>query len=136
MREDGCPELRAVLPDEPIYTAIVPGRIEQVLVNLVENATRYTPTDGHIEIRVEPGPAGMVTTRVQDSGSGISAPNLPKVFDRFFTTEPKDQRKSYGSGLGLAIAKSIVENHQGAMAVESEQGRGSTFSFTLPVARR
>ena len=100
--------------------------------NLLDNAARYTPASGCIEVRVEAGPDDTVVTSVRDTGCGIAPSNLGKVFDRFFTTEPKDKPKDYGSGLGLAIAKSIVENHQGRIWVESTPGQGTTFFFSLP----
>ena len=130
----GHAEIHVTLPEKPVFTRIIPGRIEQVIGNLIDNAVRYTPSDGRIEIQVAPGADGTVITSVRDTGCGIAASNLGKIFDRFFTTEPKDKPKDYGSGLGLAIAKSIVENHQGRIWVESTPGQGATFSFSLPVA--
>ncbi len=127
-------KIRVTLPEKPVFARIVPGRVEQVIGNLLDNAVRYTPVAGQIEIKVAAGPDRTIVTSVRDTGCGIAASNLAKIFDRFFTTEPKDQPKDYGSGLGLAIAKSIVENHQGAIRVESEPGRGATFFFSLPAA--
>ena len=124
--------IRVVLPAKPVFARILPGRIEQVVGNLLDNAVRYTPASGLIEVTVEPGADSTVVTCVRDTGCGIAPSNLAKVFDRFFTTEPKDRPKDYGSGLGLAIAKSIVEHHQGSIAVESTLGQGATFSFRLP----
>ena len=124
--------LRLRLPDRPLHASIVPGRMEQVIGNLLDNALRYTPADGSVEIVVEPGPGRTIVTSVRDTGCGIAPANLGKVFDRFFTTEPKDRPRDYGSGLGLAIAKSIVENHRGAITVESAPGQGATFRFVLP----
>jgi signal transduction histidine kinase len=125
-------EIRVDLPENPLWVRIVPGRIEQVIGNLLDNAVRYTPVAGRIEIQVTAGPDNTVVTTVRDTGCGIAAANLGKVFDRFFTTEPKDKPKDYGSGLGLAIAKSIVESHQGTIRVESLAGQGAAFFFTLP----
>ena len=127
-------EIRVDLPEKPLWVRIVPGRIEQVVGNLLDNAVRYTPVSGQIELKVAPGPDNTVVTSVRDTGCGIAAANLVKIFDRFFTTEPKDKPKDYGSGLGLAIAKSIVENHQGTIRVESISGQGATFFFSLPAA--
>ena len=127
-------EFRVVLPEKNIPVKLLAGRVEQVISNLLENAFRYTPVTGSVELRVEEGPEQNVITRIRDTGCGISSSNLDKVFDRFFTTEPKDKPKDYGSGLGLAIAKSIVENHGGTIWVETEAGKGACFSFSLPVA--
>ncbi len=128
----GHAEIRVAVPDQPVFARIVPDRIEQVIGNLLDNAVRYTPAGGRIEVAVEPGPNGTVVTSVRDTGRGITPANLGKIFDRFFTTEPKDKPKDYGSGLGLAIAKSIVENHQGAIRAESVPDQGATFTITLP----
>jgi len=76
---------------------------------------------------------GTVLTRARDNGTGIPAENLPKVFDRFFTTEPKDQPREYGSGLGLAIARSIIENHQGDIQVTRNRADRTKFTFRIPV---
>ncbi len=119
-------------PDAPARVYASPPRIDQVLANLIENAVRYTPPDGTIAVTVTPGPDGAVTTSVQDTGQGIAPTNIDRVFDRFFTTEPKGERKPYGSGLGLAIVKAIVENHRGEIRVESERDKGACFTFTLP----
>lgn len=127
--------LSVSVPERDLFVRIVPGRIEQVLSNLLDNALRYTPADGSVEVAVTEGPDRTVITSVRDTGCGIAPANLARVFDRFFTTEPKDKPKDYGSGLGLAIAKTIVENHQGRIWVESEPGKGATFFFSLRLAR-
>ncbi|MFH0878817.1 MAG: sensor histidine kinase, partial [Lentisphaerota bacterium] len=94
----------------------------------------YTPSAGRVEIRIEQTAGRQIVTTVKDTGCGISPANLPRVFDRFFTTEPRNQVKDYGSGLGLSIAKSIVENHGGTIRAESRPGHGASFIFTLPAA--
>lgn len=124
---------KLLLPEEDIQVMVVPGRIEQVISNLLENAFRYTPVSGVIELKVEKNDDGLVSTSVKDSGPGIPAASLEKVFERFYTTERKDVPKDYGSGLGLAVAKSIVENHQGRIWASSEEGNGACFMFTLSV---
>ena len=124
--------IQVKLPVKPVFARILPGRIEQVIGNLLDNAVRYTPATGRIEVSVDPGADQTILTTVRDTGHGIAAANLGKVFERFFTTEPKDCPKDYGSGLGLAIAKSIVENHQGTIEVESAPGQGAAFRFRLP----
>lgn len=122
----------ASIPDDIAMTMIVTGRIEQVISNLLENAFRYTPVSGSVELTVTSQDEQTILTSIKDTGSGIPAAGLKRVFDRFYTTEPKDVPRDYGSGLGLAIAKSIVENHQGKIWVESSPGNGSRFLFTLP----
>ncbi len=122
------------LPEEQMHVMIVPDTIEQVISNLLENAFRYTPVDGQVELMVALTEDGQVLTTIRDDGAGIAPTSLGRVFDRFYTTEVKGVAKEYGSGLGLAVAKSIIENHQGRIWVESEPGAGACFSFTLAVA--
>ena len=130
-RGERLPVFKDVIPDDPITVTILPGRIEQVIDNLLENAFRYTGPEGTVELIVEEEPDGSVITIVRDTGRGIAPSNIDKIFDRFFTTEPRDREKPYGSGLGLAIARSIIENHGGTIRVESKPGSGATFIFTL-----
>ena len=124
-------KLTVDVPEKNLVLNIVPGRIEQVLANLLENAFRYTPPEGKVTVRVETAD-GKTVTSVCDTGCGIPASHLDRVFDRFFTTESRHQPRDYGSGLGLAIAHRIVANHSGRLWVTSEQGHGATFSFELP----
>jgi signal transduction histidine kinase len=120
------------LPAFPVPVIIVPHRIEQVLSNLLDNAFRYTPASGSVTVRVRAPRDGDVLTSVEDTGCGIESTDLPRVFDRFFTTEKHDARRDYGSGLGLAIAQRIVRNHRGRIWAESNGG--ARFFFTLPAA--
>lgn len=121
-------------PQDPTYVFAMPGRLEQVFANLLDNAIRYTPPNGRIDVTVERAPDKTIVTTVRDSGRGIAASNLGKIFDRFFTTEPKGTPTDHGTGLGLAIVKRIVENHKGTIRVASTEGQGTTFVFTLPQA--
>jgi two-component system sensor histidine kinase BaeS len=110
-----------------------PGRIAQVLENLMSNALRYTPEDGQIGLSAATE-GKSVTLRVQDDGVGIASEDLPYVFDRFYRADKSRQRHEGESGLGLAIAKSIVEAHGGTLSVDSATGEGTTFTVALPVA--
>jgi signal transduction histidine kinase len=103
-------------------------RVQQVLSNLLGNAIKFSPRDGHLRLEARAS-ASAVRISITDQGPGIAPEQLPRLFDRFWQAE-RGQRG--GAGLGLAIAKGIVEAHGGAIEVESEVGRGSTFSFTLP----
>lgn len=105
-------------------------RLLQVFENLVGNALKFTPPGGRITIGVA-SRRGEVLFSVADTGAGISAENLPHVFDRFWRAE---QATRQGAGLGLPICKGIVEAHGGRIWVESVPGRGTTFSFTIPIA--
>ncbi|MEA3398078.1 MAG: HAMP domain-containing sensor histidine kinase [Chloroflexota bacterium] len=108
------------------------GRLDQVLNNLMGNALRHTPSGGTITLRAEPIEGG-VRISVCDTGEGIPAEELPYIFDRFWRG---DQSRSHahgaGSGLGLAIARQLVQVHGGHIGVESEPGRGTTFTIKLP----
>jgi two-component system sensor histidine kinase ChvG len=123
---------RLEAPEAGLAARIVPERIEQVLANLLENAFRYTPPDGRVTVCASRGPDRAVVTGVLDTGRGIAPEHLGRVFERFFTTEPADERGESGSGLGLAIAESIVRSHGGRIWVESEPGKGANFFFSLP----
>jgi signal transduction histidine kinase len=101
--------------------------ITQVLQNLLSNAIKYT-TKGQITLGSEQTDVNKVRCWIRDTGAGIPAERLGKIFEKFET----DPEKSGGMGLGLAIVKQIVEAHDGQIFVESEEGRGSTFSFVLP----
>jgi signal transduction histidine kinase len=107
-------------------------RVVQVLSNLLGNAHKFTPDGGAIGVRAE-ALDGEVGIHVRDSGVGIAAEHLPRIFDPYWTRPNNGQR---GTGLGLAIARGIVQAHGGRIWVESRVGDGSTFSFTLPLADR
>jgi two-component system sensor histidine kinase VicK len=124
----------ASIPETKCWASIIPGKIEQVISNLLENAFRYTPPEGTVELSLETGPDRTVVTTVRDTGIGIPPAVQDKVFDRFFTTERRGNHSGCGSGLGLAIAKSIVEHHGGKIWVTSEPGKGSCFSFSLKLS--
>ena len=118
------------LPDLPEVFADR-NQIERVFNNLISNALRYTPRGGEVNVSVKPRER-YVAISVSDTGSGIPQEHLPHVFDKFVKLSGAS---SGGAGLGLAISKSIVEAHAGQISVQSEVGRGTTFTFTLPVAQ-
>lgn len=105
-------------------------RLKQVVLNLGDNAVKYTPAGGEVNIRLH-GTDGHAVLRVTDTGIGIAEEHLPRLFDRLFRTESAGQRAE-GMGLGLAIAKRIVDAHRGTVEVQSRPGAGSTFTVTLP----
>jgi two-component system phosphate regulon sensor histidine kinase PhoR len=106
-----------------------PPRLEQVLVNLIHNAVKFTPRGGSILVSAKQADA-VVEFSVQDTGVGIAEENIGRIFERFYKTDPA--RNKSGTGLGLAIAKHMVEAHGGHIGVQSREGKGSRFFFTIP----
>jgi two-component system, OmpR family, sensor histidine kinase BaeS len=108
------------------------------LLNLLDNARRYTPAGGSIRVgaRLEADARGAkwLDISVQDTGSGIDAADLPSIFDRFFRIDRARSGSHGGSGLGLSIVKAIITGHGGSVRAESTPGEGTRISFTLPVA--
>jgi len=117
-----------------IKVCVDPVRIAQVLTNILNNASKYTPHRGRVEIRVARR-AGFVEIVVEDSGIGIPAEMLGNVFDMFTQVHPSGRRSSGGLGIGLTLARRLVEMHGGTIAASSEgEGRGSRFTISLPIA--
>ena len=104
-------------------------RLEQVLVNLIHNAVKFTRTGGEVVLFADSGP-GEVRFAVRDTGIGIPLEDVPRIFERFYRVDKS--RTGSGTGLGLSIAKHIVEAHGGKIWAESTEGKGSTFYFTIP----
>lgn len=117
----------------PVYADA--DKIEQVLVNLIDNAIKYSPQGGDVEVtlKVHRREAELVVT---DHGVGIPEEHLPHIFEKFHRVDNRATREIYGTGLGLFVSKSIVEAHDGAIWAESVLGEGSTFHFTLPLSYR
>ena len=113
------------------------NQIQQVLLNLLINARQAMPSGGQVIIKLHHDKAGgTVDLTVRDTGSGIPADKLPRIFDRFFTTKKgPDESGKGGTGLGLATCKSIIDAHQGRIRVESTVGKGTAFIIKLPVAK-
>jgi two-component system, OmpR family, phosphate regulon sensor histidine kinase PhoR len=103
--------------------------------NLVQNALRYTPPGGAIEVRWVLLPDGRAEFSVQDSGTGIAPEHLPRLTERFYRVDRSRSRESGGTGLGLSIVKHVVQRHGAELKIESELGKGSRFAFTLPANR-
>jgi signal transduction histidine kinase len=110
-------------------------RISQVLQNLLQNAIHHTPSGGEVQVSARRTDQERMTVSVGDTGPGIPKESLPFVFDRFYRADKARALNTGGSGLGLAIAKELVEAHGGKIWVESREGRGSTFCFSLPLRR-
>ncbi len=108
-------------------------KITQVLTNLISNAIKFTPAGGEVNIAVKPDSAEWLKISVSDTGPGIAAEQAEKIFDEFYQLQQPGERKAGGVGLGLAISKKLVEMHGGKIWLECGIGKGSLFSFTLPV---
>jgi signal transduction histidine kinase len=117
------------LPDASLMMEFDVQQIEQVLVNLITNAVHAMSTDGG-RLRVTLTQSNDVAAiAVQDTGSGIAPENLNRIFDPFFTTKPEGE----GTGLGLSVSYGIISNHSGSIQVETEVGKGTTFTILLPI---
>ena len=127
-------QLTLTLPDQLPEVDGDRERIEQVIMNIVSNAIKYTPDGGQIDIT-----AGMedkqVFVRISDNGIGIPQKDLPRLFERFYRVDKARSRASGGTGLGLSIAKEILNQHHGEIAIDSVYGEGTTVTITLPIAQ-
>jgi len=124
-------ELKLSLPSKPVLTKANSDMIDQVLINLIDNAMKYTHTAGKIEVEVSEDDQNAVI-RVRDNGIGIPAKDLDRIFERFYRVDKARSRAMGGTGLGLSIVKHIVDLHGGTVGVQSTPGVGSEFFFTLP----
>jgi signal transduction histidine kinase len=120
-------EVRTHFPREPLQVLGVSGLLEQVFTNLFLNAMNAMPNGGTLDVSAERD-GGDLLVRVTDTGDGISPEDLGKIFDPFYTKAPPGK----GTGLGLSICYSIVDQHKGSISVESQSGKGSTFTVKLP----
>jgi signal transduction histidine kinase len=121
------------VPSQPLFANVDRQRIGQVILNLLSNAIKFTPAGGSINVLLYET-SGHAHISIEDSGIGIDACDLPRVFERFYQVTQNATRKPAGAGLGLAISKTLLELHGGQLHVKSEPGSGSVFSFTLPLA--
>ena len=126
--------LQTQLEPQPVMVEVNAGQLQQVLLNLIINARQAMEGGGqlHVQVRIssEPGLAEIV---VRDSGHGIPAESLRKIFEPYFTTKTADTQGQGGTGLGLAMVREVIEAHQGRIRVESTVGQGTTFTLKLPL---
>lgn len=120
-------------PKRPVLVEADPERLSQVLVNLIDNALRYTPPKGSV-ITSTDADGGYAIIRVSDTGSGIPYRDIPHIFQRFYVVDRSRARDMSGAGLGLSIVKQIVEAHGGTVKAESTLNRGTTFTVRIPIA--
>lgn len=121
-----------VLPIVPPPLADEDG-VRRIVLNLADNAIKYSPPSGHVEIRIEPEPAGQWSIRVRDHGPGIPAHEQSKIFDRFFRGGAVLDRPTRGTGIGLAVARHIAECHGGKLVLTESSSAGSVFTCSLPI---
>jgi len=132
-RSDSGVAVESALPEDLPAVDADRERVHQVLFNLLDNAVRFTPSGGAVTVSAQRH-NGSVEVRVADTGVGIPPEHLPRLFERFYRADPARSREDGGTGIGLAIARSVVEAHGGHIRAESELGKGSVFTFDLPVA--
>lgn len=125
-------KINVLLPKEPVCIQAEARLIEQVFINIIDNAVKYTPEGSKIDIVVDVK-IDTVRIRFEDNGPGIPAKDYSKLFNRFYTTAETSDRNRRGIGLGLDICKSIIEAHQGQISVYNNQKGGATFEIILPI---
>ena len=121
--------------DVPVEVAGVEAEILSAVGNLVNNAIRYTPAGGRIEVSWVARNGGDAVLEVRDNGIGIAREHLPRLTERFYRVDGSRSRETGGTGLGLAIVKHVMQRHGGELEVESEPGKGSCFRLIFPYAR-
>jgi signal transduction histidine kinase len=109
------------------------SQLKQAIINLLDNALRHTPSGGTITVRVVPHEMSIKLS-IEDTGPGIDPQHLPHLFERFYRVDQARDRQSGGTGLGLAIVKEIVQAHGGHIQADSQIGKGTIFTITLPTA--
>ena len=118
---------------DSVTATINAALLEQALINLIDNAVKYSGENGKIVVKSEKTPVEL-SISIQDNGIGISRKHLSRLFERFYRVDKARSREQGGTGLGLAIVKHIVKAHGGHVTVESERGKGSTFTIHLPLS--
>lgn len=124
-------KIKVSVPENVIMVSMDGSLIEQVIINLLDNASKFSPKDSTIEIKVYENEKNVIF-EVIDNGQGISEDILPNIFDRFFTNGSKISDSRRGIGLGLAICKSIVEAHGGKIQAINKKSGGAIFKFNIP----
>jgi signal transduction histidine kinase len=126
--------MRFLVEPEPLVTRADSGAMKRIFTNLISNAIKYTSSGGTVQVRVGRHDRANAFVEFMDTGIGISADNMDRVFDKFFRVRDRQTAEIVGTGLGLPIVKALVDAHSGEIKVDSEAGRGSTFTVILPIA--
>ncbi|HEX2978942.1 MAG TPA: ATP-binding protein [Anaerolineaceae bacterium] len=126
--------LTTTIPEVAVMINADHDQLRQVFNNLMSNAVKFTPSGGQIHLNAIQQDSQMITVEISDTGIGIPASDLPRMFERFYRSELSVQQEIPGTGLGLAISREILQRHQGSIEVESEVGEGSLFRVNLPVS--
>ena len=121
------------LPEQPVWVQGDAAALERLFLIFLENAVKYTPSGGHVDVRLK-SQDSIAITEIRDSGIGIAAHDIPHIFKRFYQADPSRSRENGGRGLGLAIGRWIAQIHGGDIGVESEVAKGSSFQIRLPRA--
>ena len=127
--------VKANLPADMPEVLADRDRLAQILINLVDNAVKYTPAGGHVWVEAQRLSSGMVEVAVRDTGVGVPKADLPRLTERFYRVDKARSRELGGTGLGLAIVKHLVLAHGGDLGIESELWKGTTVRFTLPTGK-
>lgn len=122
-------EIQADFPAEPLLLECDPGQVETVVLNLIENALKYSPEGSPLLLKGE-SKGGMILLSLEDCGPGIPEEAQTRIFEKFYRLPGSPSRA--GTGLGLAICKAIIETHGGQIGVRNAEGNGAVFWFTLP----
>lgn len=125
-------EFDIIVPEDLPHINADRDKLDQVLTNLLSNAIKYSPDGGKITVHAREIDDNKISVSISDQGIGIPEEQISRLFTRFHRVDSRDSRKQYGTGIGLYLVKHLVEAHQGEVAVTSQQGEGSTFTFILP----
>jgi signal transduction histidine kinase len=128
MLRKGKVELDLQLPPDPVTLTFDSQQLQQVIINLVQNAVQAMPDGGRLRVHLQRDD-GVAVIEIEDTGSGISPEHLARVFDPFFTTKPEGQ----GTGMGLSVSYGIISRHHGTIHVSSKPGEGALFTIRLPM---
>jgi signal transduction histidine kinase len=123
--------LTVELPEAPVSFRTTEEDVHQLAGNLIENAVKYTPTGGHVSVQLH-AESGQIILSVTDTGVGISPEAMPHIFEEFYRAANVKEMMTEGTGLGLSLVKRIVDLYQGEVRVDSDLGKGTTFTVTLP----